>query len=124
MDTLTLKIPDYIKEKLKTYSKREGKNKSEIVRIALLEYFGKDKLENQGTFYELAKDLASAFSGDDSIDLGSVDLEGVFKAVGIEGGELPERMAEINQILNALPRETADQLLTLFYNEISGSSEQ
>ena len=63
MDTLTLKIPDFIKEKLKTYSKREGKNRSEIVRTALLEYFGKDKLERQGTFYELAEDLAGSVFG-------------------------------------------------------------
>ena len=63
MDTLTLKIPDCIKEKLEAYSRREGKNRSEIIRIALLEYVGKDKLEEQGTFYDLAKDLAGSVIG-------------------------------------------------------------
>ncbi len=65
MYTLTLKIPDIIKEKLKTYSKRKGLSKSEIVRNALGEYFDKDDFEKQGTFYDLAKDLAG------SVDSGS-----------------------------------------------------
>ncbi len=60
MDTLTLKIPGIIKEKLKTYSKRKGLSKSEIVRNALLDYFDKDDLDKQGTFYDLAKDLAGS----------------------------------------------------------------
>ena len=50
MNTLTLKIPDFIKEKLKSYSKRKGLSRSEIVRNALLEYFDRDDLEKQGTF--------------------------------------------------------------------------
>ena len=60
MNTLTLKIPDVIKEKLKTYSRRKGLSKSEIVRNALLDYFERDDLEKQGTFYDLAKDLAGS----------------------------------------------------------------
>ena len=63
MDTLTLKIPGVIKEKLKTYSKRKGLSRSEIVRNALLEYFDRDELEKQGTFYDLAKDLAGSVKG-------------------------------------------------------------
>lgn len=60
MDTLTLKIPGSIKEKLKNYSKNKGISKSEIVRNALLDYFNSDDLERQGTFYDLAKDLAGS----------------------------------------------------------------
>jgi predicted DNA-binding protein len=60
MDTLTLKIPGSIKEKLKSYSKNKGISKSEIVRNALLDYFDSDDLERQGTFYDLAKDLAGS----------------------------------------------------------------
>lgn len=60
MDTLTLKIPGVIKEKLKTYAKRRGLSKSEIVRNALLEYFARDDLDKQGTFYDLAQDLAGS----------------------------------------------------------------
>lgn len=63
MNTLTLKIPDVIKEKLKTYSRRKGLSKSEIVRNALLDYFERDDLEKQGTFYDLAKDLAGSVKG-------------------------------------------------------------
>ncbi len=63
MYTLTLKIPDIIKEKLKTYSKSKGLSKSEIVRKALLEYFEKDDFEKQGTFYDLAEDLAGSVEG-------------------------------------------------------------
>ncbi len=69
MDTLTLKIPDVIKEKLKTYSRRKGLSRSEIVRNALLDYFDRDDLEKQGTFYDLAKDLAGSLKG--SSDLSS-----------------------------------------------------
>ena len=63
MDTLTLKIPGAIKEKLVTYSKRKGLSRSEIVRNALLEYFDSDDSEKQGTFYDLAKDLAGSVKG-------------------------------------------------------------
>ena len=69
MDILTLKIPEAINEKLKTYSRRKGLSKSEIVRSALLEYFDKDEFKRQGTFYDLAKDLAG--SVEDSSDLSS-----------------------------------------------------
>ena len=60
MDTLTLKIPGSIKEKLKNYSMRKGITKSEIVRHALLDYFNSDDLAKQGTFYDLAKDIAGS----------------------------------------------------------------
>jgi predicted transcriptional regulator len=60
MDTLTLKIPDVIKEKLKTYSRRKGLSRSEIVRKALNEYFEKDDFKDEGSFYDLAKDLAGS----------------------------------------------------------------
>lgn len=63
MYTLTLKIPDIIKEKLKTYSKSKGLSKSEIVRNALLDYFDKDDFRKQGTFYDLAEDLAGSVEG-------------------------------------------------------------
>lgn len=62
MNTLTLKVPDIIKEKLNNYSKRKGLSRSEIVRNALIEYFNKDDLDRQGTFYDLAKDLAGSVS--------------------------------------------------------------
>jgi predicted transcriptional regulator len=69
MNTLTLKIPEVIKEKLKTYARRQGISRSEIVRNALIEYFEKDEFDNQGTFLDLAKDLAGSITG--PVDLSS-----------------------------------------------------
>lgn len=37
---------------------------------------------------------------------------------GIEGGKLPDRMAQINEILNALPPELTEQLLLTYFNEL------
>ena len=42
MNTMTLKIPDVIKEKLKNFSRKKGLSKSEIVRNELIEYLDKD----------------------------------------------------------------------------------
>ena len=60
MDTMTLKIPDVIKEKLKNFSKKKGLSKSEIVRNALIEYLDKDDVIKKGTFMDLAMDLAGS----------------------------------------------------------------
>ena len=60
MDTMTLKIPDFIKEKLKNFSKKKGLSKSEIVRNALIEYLDKDDVIKKGTFMDLAMDLAGS----------------------------------------------------------------
>ena len=76
MDTLTLKIPDVIKEKLKTYSRRKGLSRSEIVRNALLDYFERDDLEKQGTFYDLAKDLAGSVKGSSDLSTNKEYLSG------------------------------------------------
>ena len=37
---------------------------------------------------------------------------------GIQGYKVPERMAEINEILNALPPALREKLLTEFMNEL------
>jgi len=76
MDTLTLKIPAVIKEKLKTYSRRKGLSRSEIVRNALLEYFDRDELEKQGTFYDLAKDLVGSVKGSSDLSTNKEYLSG------------------------------------------------
>ena len=41
---------------------------------------------------------------------------------GIQGTALPERMAGINSLLDALPPKAADRLLTAFFNELNHSS--
>jgi predicted transcriptional regulator len=76
LETLTLKIPDVIKEKLKTYSREKGLSRSEIVRNALLDYFNKDDFEKQGTFYDLAKDLAGSVQGSPDLSTNKEHLSG------------------------------------------------
>ncbi len=76
MNTLTLKIPEVIKEKLKTYSRRKGLSRSEIVRKALTEYFEKDDFKDQGTFYDLAKDLAGSVKGPSDLSTNKEHLSG------------------------------------------------
>jgi len=76
MDNLTLKIPDVIKEKLKSYARRKGLSKSEIVRNALLEYFERDESVTPGTFYDLAKDLAGSVKGKSDLSTNKAHLSG------------------------------------------------
>lgn len=76
MDTLTLKIPGVMKEKLKTYSKLKGVSRSEIVRNALIDYFEKDDLEKKGTFYDLAKDISGSVKGPSDLSTNKEYLSG------------------------------------------------
>ena len=76
MDTLTLKISKGIKEKLKTYSRKKGLSKSEIVRNALIDYFERDDLEKQGTFYDLAQDLAGSVTAASDLSTNKEHLSG------------------------------------------------
>ena len=76
MNTLTLKIPEVIKEKLKTYSRRKGISRSAIVRNALIEYFEKDEFDKHGTFFDLAKDLAGSVQGTSDLSSNKDHLSG------------------------------------------------
>jgi len=69
MDTLTLKVPDIIKEKLNTYSRGKGLSRSEIIRNALLEYFARDDIETKGTFFDLSQDLAGSINAPSDLSL-------------------------------------------------------
>ncbi|MDZ7721329.1 MAG: CopG family transcriptional regulator [candidate division KSB1 bacterium] len=60
MNTLTFKVPDGLKAQLNSYAKNKGMSKSEIVRIALLEYFSKDDPRFEGSFLDFTKDLAGS----------------------------------------------------------------
>lgn len=56
-----------------------------------------------------------------SMDLAEMDDEtftGLLQLAGVDGVNLPDRMADINGLLNALPSNVADQLLTRFINEL------
>jgi predicted transcriptional regulator len=76
MDSLTLKISSAIKEKLKIYSKRKGLSKSEIVRNALLDYFERDDFDKEGTFYDLAQDLAGSINTNSDLSTNKKYLTG------------------------------------------------
>ena len=76
MDTLTLKVSSGIKEKLKTYSKRKGLSRSEIVRNALLDYFERDDFDKEGTFYDLAQDLAGSIKTKSDLSIDKKYLDG------------------------------------------------
>jgi glutamate/tyrosine decarboxylase-like PLP-dependent enzyme len=54
-------------------------------------------------------------------DITDEGLKNMLAMAGIGGGEagVPERMAELNEILNSLPREVVDKILKNFFNELS-----
>jgi hypothetical protein len=79
MEIISLKITGLVKEKLALYSKRKGLSKSEIVRKALNEYFEKDDLEREGTFFNLASDLAGSADGPSDLSINKEHLSGYGK---------------------------------------------
>ncbi len=58
-----------------------------------------------------------------SIDLTKIDdaqLRGLLEMVGLAGGDLPSGdMAEVNQILDSLPSDVTDRVLTIYFNQLS-----
>jgi sphinganine-1-phosphate aldolase len=55
------------------------------------------------------------------LDLGSLapaELGALLETVGVEGASLPERMAGINETLNALPPGIRERLLVEFLNDL------
>lgn len=66
----------------------------------------------------LAASIVESSGKGEAVSLGGADIGEVMKAVGVEGDTMPSRMADINEILNALPRDVADDLLRSFYNEL------
>ncbi len=76
MNTLTLKVPEVLNAQLNTYAKSKGMSKSEIVRIALLEYFSKDDTRFEGSFLDLSKDLAGSVEAPDDLSENKTYFEG------------------------------------------------
>ncbi|MAE71952.1 MAG: aspartate aminotransferase family protein [Gemmatimonadetes bacterium] len=62
--------------------------------------------------------LLDTLKGVDLASLTPDAIEALLGAAGLGGGKLPGDMAEINEILNILPIEARDALLTAFFNEI------
>jgi len=66
----------------------------------------------------LAAAVREAFASVDPADLTQESFSGMLGMAGIQGYKVPERMAEINEILNALPVGLREKLLTEFMNEL------
>jgi len=67
---------------------------------------------------ELAAAVQNAFSSIDPSTLTPESFSQMLRMAGIQGSALPERMAEINEVLNALPAELRERLVTEFMNEL------
>ncbi len=72
------------------------------------------KLDAGGVDHELLKVLSGL-----SVEMLTPEtVTSMLETVGVKGGRVPERMAAINGILNALPPPVANRLLTVFMNEM------
>jgi hypothetical protein len=76
MNTLTLKVPDVLNTQLNSYARQKGLSKSEIVRIALSEYFSKDNITFEGSILDLSEDLAGSIEAPSDISVNKDYLEG------------------------------------------------
>ncbi len=65
-----------------------------------------------------AEAMQTALAGVDPSQIGDEAFAQMLAMAGIQGTELPERMAEINEILNALPAELKERLLIAFLNDL------
>ncbi len=72
---------------------------------------------------EASGDMAGLRMALEAIDFSKLtdpQIEGLLEIGGLSDGDLPEGdQAEINQILNDLPSEVTDRVLTLFYNRLN-----
>jgi glutamate/tyrosine decarboxylase-like PLP-dependent enzyme len=67
---------------------------------------------------KVAEAVRNAFSSMDPASFTEETFSQMLGMVGIQGAALPERMAEINEILNALPVQLREKLVTEFMNEL------
>jgi sphinganine-1-phosphate aldolase len=67
---------------------------------------------------ELAKVVKDMFATLDADSLGSETFDQMLGMAGVENTALPKRMAEINEVLNALPVKLRERLLTEFLNKL------
>lgn len=66
----------------------------------------------------LAAQITDTFANLDPTSLTDEMLEGMLAMVGAGGSALPGRMAEINEVLNALPPAVRERLLIAYLNEL------
>ncbi len=67
---------------------------------------------------ELAGRIREAFGSLDPDALGPEAFAGLLGMAGVDGTSLPGRMAEINEVLNALPTKLRERLLVEYLNEL------
>jgi glutamate/tyrosine decarboxylase-like PLP-dependent enzyme len=67
---------------------------------------------------ELAPKIREAFGGLRPEDLDENVFQGLLGMAGVQGTSLPGRMAEINEVLNALPVPLRERLLVEYLNEL------
>ena len=66
----------------------------------------------------LAVEVKKLLAGGGNQDISDQDISQMMGMLGIEGNQLPSRMAEINEILNVLPVQLRERLLINFLNDI------
>ena len=79
MKTLTLKLPELLDAKLKSFACKRGQSQSEIVRQALSQYFSSDDIMLSGSFLDLSRDLAGCIEGPSDLSRDKAHLEGYGK---------------------------------------------
>lgn len=67
---------------------------------------------------ELAAKIRAAFGSLDESEMTPELFQGLLGMAGVEGTSLPARMAEINEVLNALPVPLRERLLVEYLNEL------
>ncbi len=67
---------------------------------------------------ELAPKIRAAFGHLEPVDVSDEVFNGMLAMAGIQGDALPGRMAEINEVLNALPVRLRERLLVEYLNEL------
>jgi predicted DNA-binding protein len=63
MDTISLKLPDHLLERLEAESKARGTTKSSLVRECLEKSLDDRAAKDGGSCYDLARDLAGSIKG-------------------------------------------------------------
>jgi hypothetical protein len=67
---------------------------------------------------DLPQQIEAAFASMSPDDISPETLQQMLAMAGASGTELPEREADINHALNALPRELNEKLLVGYLNEL------
>jgi hypothetical protein len=67
---------------------------------------------------DLAAKISAAFANVDPASIGDDTIRGLLAMSGAAGNALPDRMAEVNEVLNALPVPIREKLLVGYLNTL------